>query len=151
MLNMFTLVVTQQFEEFYFNPDNPITAFEDLSEKFRKTWNLFTWKNKALKIKDKNLVFFFSLLQSPLGYRVIGGENGTEDDGSQEEELDIYTENIQTVVSRKDIARFIFKMDLPVDTEGYVPFAAVLHAAMKNSYGKKFLVGVEKKAYKMIR
>lgn len=70
MLNMFTLVVTQQFEEFYFNPDNPITAFEDLSDKFRKTWNLFTWKNKALKIREKNLILFFSLLPSPLGYRV---------------------------------------------------------------------------------
>jgi hypothetical protein len=37
MLNMFTLVVTQQFEEFYFNTENPVTCFEDISEEFRYT------------------------------------------------------------------------------------------------------------------
>ena len=35
MLNMFTLVVAQQFEEFYFNPDNPITSFQEMAEEFR--------------------------------------------------------------------------------------------------------------------
>lgn len=42
MLNMFTLVVTQQFELFYFAPDNPITSFEDWLEVFNKYWNTFT-------------------------------------------------------------------------------------------------------------
>jgi hypothetical protein len=35
MLNMFTLVVTQQFEEFYFNTENPVTCFQDIAEEFR--------------------------------------------------------------------------------------------------------------------
>ena len=35
MLNMFVLIVIEQFENYYFNPDNPINSFEDVTEIFR--------------------------------------------------------------------------------------------------------------------
>jgi hypothetical protein len=144
MLNMFTLVVTQQFEDFYFNPDNPITTFVDMSEVFRKQWNFFTWKTKGRKIKERSLVDFFSFLRAPLGYKYVPDDDEGED-------LDVNTRNIQTIVPRQEIARQIWKMDLPVDSQGNVPFGAVLHAAMKNAYGKKFLIDIEKDAYKIIK
>jgi hypothetical protein len=65
MLNMFTLVVTQQFEEFYFNPDNPISCFDEIAYTFMKTWNCYAWRWKGKKIRDCDLVDFFSKLGSP--------------------------------------------------------------------------------------
>jgi len=145
MLNMFTLVVTQKFEEFYFNPDNPITSFTDMAEIFRKQWNFFTWRTKGKKIRERSLIDFFSFLRSPLGYKYVPFDDDELDD------LDMNTRNIQTIVPRQEVARQIWKMDLPVDKHGYVPFGVVLHAAMKNAYGKKFLIDIEKDAYKIIK
>ena len=54
MLNMFTLVVTQQFQEFYITTDNPISSFADMSEIFRKYWNYYTYKTKGKKIKESS-------------------------------------------------------------------------------------------------
>ena len=63
MLNVFQLVVMQQFDEYYFNSDNPINAFEDYAETFRNTWNLFTVKTRGEKIKSTRLVDFFYFLE----------------------------------------------------------------------------------------
>lgn len=63
MLNVFQLVVMQQFEEYYFNEDNAINSFDDISETFRKTWNLFTVKSRGTKIRAARLVEFFNYLE----------------------------------------------------------------------------------------
>ena len=71
MLNMFTLVVTQQFEQFYFNIDNPISCFDEIANEFRTSWTFFTIRTKGTKIKERNLVDLFSILKVPLGYRIV--------------------------------------------------------------------------------
>lgn len=63
MLNMFQLVVMQQFEEYYFNTDNPLSLFNDMKEPFMIAWNYLTIKEKGKKIKSAKLVDFFSLLK----------------------------------------------------------------------------------------
>lgn len=63
MLNMFQLVVMQQFEEYYFNEDNPLNSFSEIKEPFTLTWNLMTIKEKGKKIKSNKLVPFFSALK----------------------------------------------------------------------------------------
>jgi hypothetical protein len=105
---------------------------------------VFTWKTGGTKIRERNLVEFFSMLKSPLGYRYVEDE----DDDPEMEELDC--QKIQTIIGKQEIAKTIFLMGLPVDN-GYIPFGVVLHAACKNAYGKKFLVDVEKDAYTIIR
>jgi hypothetical protein len=145
MLNMFTLVVTQQFEIFYFNPDNPISSFQEISDTFLKTWNAYTWKWKGTKIRECDLVDFFSKLASPLGYRFI--ENEDIDDN-----FDLNNcSNYLTIIHRDVIAQKIFKMDLPSDSKGFVPFGVVLHSAIRNAYGKKYLFDLPKKNYCIIR
>lgn len=42
-------------------------------------------------------------------------------------------------------------MDLPSDSAGFVPFGVVLHSAIRNAYGKKFLFDVKKRSYCIIR
>ena len=105
---------------------------------------MFTWRTGGTKIRERNLVEFFSMLKSPLGYRYIEDE---EEDGDLES---VEVSRIQTIIGKQEIAKTIFLMGLPVDN-GFVPFGVVLHAACKNGYGKKFLVDVEKDAYTIIR
>jgi hypothetical protein len=63
MLQVFQLVVMQQFDEYYFNPDNPINSFDDISESFRQTWNRFTTKTRGTMIKSSRIVEFFHHLE----------------------------------------------------------------------------------------
>jgi hypothetical protein len=63
MLKVFQLVVMQQFDEFYFNPDNPINSFDDMSETFRATWNQFSIKTRGERIKSSRIVDFFYYLE----------------------------------------------------------------------------------------
>lgn len=41
MLNLFILVLMQNFEENYINVDNPISNFADMTEKFKEKWIVF--------------------------------------------------------------------------------------------------------------
>ncbi len=136
---MFTLVVTQQFELFYFNPDNPISGFDDLAETFNKTWNLFSWRWKGNKIRESDLVDFFSKLEAPLGYRYVAEDDEIDFDQNQND--------YKTIINKDEIAKQIFKMDLPSDRFGYGPFGVVLHAALKNGYGKKYIGELDKHTY----
>mgnify|MGYP006087555809 CR=1 FL=1 len=41
MLNLFILVLMQNFEENYISADNPIQNFTDLTDKFKEKWILY--------------------------------------------------------------------------------------------------------------
>lgn len=47
MLNLFILVIIQQFETYYVSEDNPLEQFRENSERFNKTWEKFTGKYKC--------------------------------------------------------------------------------------------------------
>ena len=63
MLKVFQLVVMQQFDEYYFNSDNPLNSFDETSESFRSTWNFFTKRPHGEKIKASRLTEFFYYLE----------------------------------------------------------------------------------------
>jgi hypothetical protein len=63
MLKMFQLVVMQQFDEFYFNEDNPLNSFDEISEVFRKTWNQYTIKHRGQRINSHRIIDFFYHLE----------------------------------------------------------------------------------------
>ena len=63
MLKVFQLVVMKQFDEFYFNPDNPLNSFQEISERFKSTWNYFTRRERGLKIRSSRLPEFFYYLE----------------------------------------------------------------------------------------
>ena len=67
MLNLFTMVTIQQYEEFNSKDENPIEKFEDLITYFKESWNKFSaYKDKGYRIKNANLVYFFNELQGEL-------------------------------------------------------------------------------------
>lgn len=55
MLNLFILVIIQQFEQYYVSEDNPIQKFKNNLVLFEKVWIEFTEKHHHVKIKEKLL------------------------------------------------------------------------------------------------
>jgi hypothetical protein len=70
MLNLFILVIIQQFEKYYLPQDNMITMFKTDQSRFMQTWKEFTQdRYNCLKIKENQLTKFFRKL----------GEKGEKD------------------------------------------------------------------------
>ncbi len=68
MLNLFVLVIIQQFETYYMAVDNPITKFKKNLEVFMVTWVEFTaTKYRCLRLREKKLKDFFKRLPAPIG------------------------------------------------------------------------------------
>ena len=108
MLNLFVLVIIQQFETYYLDADNVISRFKDEIEKFKVTWTHFTRDHNCLKIKDTRLVAFMAHMESPLGMR---GE------------------------TMNDIIKSVMQMELVSDLEGFVYFNELLYRAFRRVYG----------------
>ena len=68
MLNLFILIIIEQFQENYFKGDSVLQNFQDSLENFRKCWTVHTLKYHGFKINEKNLYSFFVALKSPLGF-----------------------------------------------------------------------------------
>ena len=67
MLNLFTMVTIQQYEEFNAKEENPIEKFSDMVSNFKDSWNKYSLdKDKGHRIKIKNLINFFIDLNGDL-------------------------------------------------------------------------------------
>ena len=53
MLNLFILVIIQQFETYYVQPDNPIKTFTEAFDLFHEEWVIQTMRFRCAKIKEK--------------------------------------------------------------------------------------------------
>jgi len=71
MLNLYILVLMQNFNENYINLDNPIQNFADLTEKFKITWALYCDETQIYFIKKNQLVELLIYLEKPLGIGFI--------------------------------------------------------------------------------
>lgn len=67
MLNLFILMIIQQFEKYYFNEDNAVNNFKKNLIEFRKIWSEFSELSLGFNIPSKKLVEFYLKLQPPLG------------------------------------------------------------------------------------
>lgn len=108
MLNLFILVILQQFDEYYLPDDNVLDRFKADLETFKKAWYIHTHKYNCFKIKDRDLVTFFASMDPRLG---------------------------MSNLSEVDIIRHLVLMDLESDEEGYIYFNDLLFKAMKRVYG----------------
>ncbi len=68
MLNLFILVLMQNFEENYINIDNPIQNFSNMTEKFKEKWIDFCQDQQINYIKNNNLIDFLITTDKPLGF-----------------------------------------------------------------------------------
>ena len=58
-LNLVEMVVVNIFDQYYFNPDNPLLMYEVAKKEFDRTWNLFTFETQGRGIKAVELPGFF--------------------------------------------------------------------------------------------
>lgn len=111
MLNLFILVIIQQFDQYYLSDDNVLAKFEGDLMVFKHSWTEFTKNNKGIKIKDNKLVVFFKHMEKPLGMTA------------------------EDMKDKNEIHKNIVQMDIRADEEGYVYFNELLYKIMKKTYG----------------
>ena len=121
MLNLFIMIIIQQFEMYYLPEDNILQKFRDDLEAFKATWQGYSKEYEGAKIRAMDLVSFFKDLKGNLG---MHGETD------------------------KVILRNCVKMNLDGDEEGFVYFNELLFKTMKRIYGsertkKKILADIE--------
>lgn len=68
MLNLFILIIIQQFEDFHLKEDNPITNFKRNLDSFSKIWAEFTEASFGITLNSKKLIDFYMKLAPPLGF-----------------------------------------------------------------------------------
>ena len=116
MLNLFILVIIQQFDQYYLATDNVITKFEKDLLVFKKSWTEFSKPNRCIKMRDNKLAPFFKHLERPLGI--------SKDDMKESNEIN---------------DKHIVQMDIRADEEGYIYFNELLYKVMKKTYGIKHI------------
>lgn len=107
LLNLFILVILQQFDKYYLPDDNVLQRFKDDLEIFKNNWAEFAKEYNGLKIKDHWLVDFFYSMAPPLGFKGLKTK------------------------SRRDVLVEILKMDLVSDNNGFIYFNELLFRSMK--------------------
>ena len=115
MLNLFVLVILQQFDQYYLAEDNIIAKFEKDQQIFKNAWTEFATANRWVKMKDNKLLAFFKSMEVPLGMEkeVLNNDN--------------------------DYNKNIVQMDIRADEEGYVYFNELLYKVMRKAYGVKHI------------
>lgn len=67
MLNLFIMIIIQQFEMYYLPDDNILQQFRDDLQNFKETWEIYAKEFEGIKIKSLDLVNFFRELKGELG------------------------------------------------------------------------------------
>ena len=68
MLNLFILVILNQFDQYYLTEDSPVTIFKTHLVIFQKGWENFKTHFEGTKIHESQLIDFFKQLEPPLGF-----------------------------------------------------------------------------------
>lgn len=113
MLNLFILVIIQQFETYYVADDNPIKTFNSNFEVFHEVWVERTKKHKVVRIRERDVIDFFKNLPTPLGFC-------NESGGLTQHESEMKKE--------------ILKMGVRSDN-GWVYFNELLYRSMRRVFG----------------
>lgn len=67
LMNLFSLTLTKQFEDFYTNRKSPMQLYNDNLKSFRGVWSNFCIRGNLFAMKTQNLIRFFRRLGAPLG------------------------------------------------------------------------------------
>jgi hypothetical protein len=109
MLNLFILVIIQQFDKYYLPVDNIMSKFKDSLVEFKEVWKEFTFKYNCQRIKEDKLVPFFKILKQPLGMPHIQND--------------------------KEVQKQILAMGIRKTENGFIYFNELLFRSMKRAYG----------------
>ncbi|EGR33344.1 hypothetical protein IMG5_055680, partial [Ichthyophthirius multifiliis] len=75
MMNLFVLIIIDQFEQNYINKDNPLNHFSEYEKNFKFQWVKYTKDTFGIKINEKYISKLYFKLQEPLGYGIYITKN----------------------------------------------------------------------------
>ena len=110
MLNLFILVIIQQFDKYFLTSDSPLMRFEDDFADFKNSWKDLTERYQCTKLKTNKLQDFIDKLPQHMKRKL-----GVEDAKSE------------------DFDRIILKMGINVD-DGFIYFNEMLYRIMRAQY-----------------
>jgi hypothetical protein len=111
MLNLFILVILQQFELYYIPENNSLKDFGKDLLKFKEVWFTYSGEFEGIKIKHTCLEQFFS---------EMGGKIGMIK---------------EAMVNRNLVIKHIIKMNIEADEGGFIYFNDLLFKSMQRIYG----------------
>eukprot|EP00347_Sterkiella_histriomuscorum_P004762 403359206 len=110
MLNLFVLVILQQFDKYYLPSDNVISKFKNDLQGFKEIWQQFTMhKYNCQKIRDSKIIPFMTQLKEPLG--------------------------LSNQLDDMEIAKELLSLGIRTELDGYVYFNEMLYRCMRRVYG----------------
>lgn len=113
MINLFMLVVLQQYEELNSKDENPIAKFNDILVAFKTAWNIYsTEADDGYRLKNHQLTLFL-------------------------QELDTSEFDSKFNKTIEEIKKYIVDLKLLRDKDGYVYFHDVLFKIFRKEYGLK--------------
>jgi len=108
MVDLFVLIILQQFDLYYLPTDNVLDRFKTDVQSFKITWKKFSRDFDGFKIRGNDIQKFFKELKGDLGMSMI--------------------------TDKKTIERELVIMNLQADNDGYIYFNELLYKTMKRRY-----------------
>ena len=66
-MNLFILVLVQQFEEYQINRNNPLNSWFGIFNSFRNIWIMNAETNHQMFLNDKKILSIFNKFDPPIG------------------------------------------------------------------------------------
>ncbi|CAD8186158.1 unnamed protein product [Paramecium octaurelia] len=145
MLNLFILIVLDQYDINYFHEDNPLNRFDEYQNKMLDVWTRFS--SDGAIISQNKLTDLVLQLPKPLGLDINKSmQKGVEDwkninPQHTQEEINQLKFNIQADLIRNTLFK-IMDMQLKCDTQGNIPYNLVLFAVIKEAYLEKLEINL---------
>ena len=109
ILNLFIMVIIQNYEDFELNPNSSLHVFTKQVRKFNKAWEKYSSFSHGLKINHKSLMDFMNDLGPVIGF--------------------------SAEMQFNDAIRVLSGMAFVLDDDGTIPYHDMLYAVLKRSYG----------------
>ncbi|CAD8053314.1 unnamed protein product [Paramecium primaurelia] len=139
MLNLFVLIILDQYERFYFNSDNPLQRFQEFEDDFVDGWAPLASETKGQQIHQDLLIQLMLQIKAPMGYDLKEKINTAVNDwktyNSDAEKSSQNLEKIKIMVTteaKKTVAKTIMNMQIESDENQMLEYHYVLFAFMKN-------------------
>ena len=112
LLNLFIMVILQNYEEHESNPESALTIFNQHIKEFRRVWKKFSFTYHGIMIAYSDIPDFVYNLGKKLGF--------------------------DTRIPRENVIRTMIALQLRVDENGFVYYNDMLYTILKRAYRKKF-------------
>ena len=113
MLNMFVMVLIQNYEDYKQNPESVLNVFNKDVKHFRALWSHYTHLTEGTRMNYKYLVDLMQELEHGLG--------------------------VESTLEHDKVIKILSTMDLNIDYDGYVYYNDMLYAVLKRKYGKNLI------------